>query len=113
MPINEFLTRHTEIDRRTGRISAISGASVSSDIRLACGALNRQRTRAIYEASHELAPRESSAAHVWKESVAGRLEEWALPFVSLERLGVAVDREGFLSGIDLEPLPAGADDSEL
>ena len=99
------------LDFRTGSTSAIRGSEISESIRAACSALNRRRTRAIREASQENASGESLSADAWSVAFERRLNEWELPLVPLEKLGIFIDRDGYIESKELQPLQSGAEAS--
>lgn len=97
-------------DPRTGVPTAIIGPEVSSAQRAACTAFNRQRTRGILQVREAAQRREQIPAHVWSQSFTGRLNDWEVPIVSLQDLGIQVDDGSFESN-SLVKLKAGAEAS--
>jgi len=104
---NEF---QLHIDFRSGKPTAIVGPEVSSGIRAACHALNRERKGGIETAIGGAPPRRALSIDVWTERFTERLAERDIPLIDLEALGFRHE-EGFLTSVWLEPLPSGAEAS--
>lgn len=110
-PLDESSTVQLHLDFRTGRPTAIGGAVVSDVERAACAALNRRRARGILEAA-QLAPSgESISPDVWTTAFTRKVRDWDVPLVSLAKLGLTHDEDGFLTSDFLLPLPPGAEAS--
>ncbi len=77
--------------------------------RAACAALNARRTSGLFEISQEASRREQVSANVWSDALARRLTDSSVPRVSIERLGISIDKDGFLESKFLRPLTAGAE----
>lgn len=97
------------IDFRTGVVTGIDGESAGEYQRAACAALNERRTRGILEVRQETQRREPVPADVWGRAFAGKLREWEVPLIPLERLGLRVDEDGVLESDFLKPLKSGAE----
>lgn len=100
-----------EIDLLTGYQTAIFSDAVSEGIRSACTALNRQRTRGILEAAKYIAPSEQVQTNVWATTFERQSQQWEAPLVSLNKLGITHDADGFVSTSFLEALTTGAEAS--
>lgn len=103
---NEF---QFEIDFRTSKATAIAGGDSQRINRSACHALNRSRARGVLEASSQTPPGQSVSADVWATTFTERAEEWDVPIVDLENLGLYHDSDGFISSEFLSALPTGAE----
>ena len=97
-------------DYLTGVPTAIIGPEVSQSQRAACTALNRQRTRGIFQVREAAQRREQIQVDVWLRTFIGRLTEWEVPLVPLEKLGIRVEGGHFESD-SLTKLKAGAEAS--
>ncbi len=79
------------LDRLTGVPSTITGANFSGAQRAACTALNRERAGGITQVREEAQRREQVQADVWRHVFTGRLTEWEVPIIPLEKMGVRVE----------------------
>lgn len=110
--MDERVFSQYHIDFRTGKQSGIHRAGACGEQRSACLALNRIRARGILEADQIFAPGQPFSADVWEAAFARRAEEWQLPLISLEQLGISHDADGFrIASPDLVPLKPGAEAS--
>lgn len=109
MPQDESAKGNLHFDYLTGIPTSIDGPDVSWSQRATCAALNRQRAGGIIEVREEAQRRQPISAHVWRDALARRLEEWEVPLVSLERMGVRIDSDGFFESDFLVQLKAGAE----
>ena len=107
--MNGIATVQFQIDFRTGRETALTGAAFSKGERAACSTLNRQRAKGIQEAARSTPSRESISADVWAALVAARSRDWVVPLVNLNGLGLARDADGMLTSRFLVPLKSGAE----
>jgi len=107
--LNENEDYQYYLDYRTGCATAITGRFNSERLRAACSALNRARTVGIMEISQQTPPGESLQADVWAASFTRGASSWDVPLISLEKLGIDRDRDGFLTSNELEPLTSGAE----
>lgn len=98
-----------QLDPRTGFPTAISGDTVSEEQRSACASLNQRRASGFIEASKSPPSGEPTSVDVWSASFARRAEEWELPTVDLQKLGLDQDHDGFVSSGFLQPLTPGAE----
>lgn len=98
-----------QLDLRTGFPTAIQGAECSEAIRSACCSINARRTRGIQEAAKLTPSSESVSPDVWTASFTEQANQWDVPLVDLERLGISHDEDGFLHSSELVPLPSGAE----
>lgn len=99
-----------QIDFRTGKPTAILGPEVTSGIRAACHALNRERKSGIEAAIGGAPPRRTIPNDVWIDRFAGSFAEREVPLIDLEVLGFRHE-DGFLTSSILEPLLPGAEAS--
>ncbi|MDQ8192214.1 hypothetical protein [Roseibacillus persicicus] len=97
-------------DPRTGLPTAINGAEISPAQRAACSSFNRQRARGIIQVREAAQRREQIPADVWRQSFTGRLNDWEVPIVSLEDLGIRVE-DGSFESDSMFKLRAGAEAS--
>lgn len=110
MPKDESAQEIFYFDSLTEAPTAIIGPDVSPAQRAACTAFNRQRTRGIIHVREAAQRREQIQADVWRHAFTGRLNEWEVPIVSLERLGIRVE-DGHFESDSLTKLKAGAEAS--
>lgn len=61
------------------------------------------------EAASFVASRESISVDVWDANFARRCAEWDVPLISLEKLGIFSDRDGYLESKELMALTSGAE----
>jgi hypothetical protein len=85
------LPAQLQLDFRTGRPTAISGAGTSSSERAACTALDAQRALGILQISQVSLSRESLPPDVWAAAFSRRTREWDVPLISLAKLGLEED----------------------
>jgi len=97
-------------DPRTGVPTAIIGPEIGPAQRAACTSFNRQRTRGIIQVREAAQRREQIPVDVWSQSFTGRLNDWEVPIVSLENLGIQVE-DGSFESDSLFKLKAGAEAS--
>lgn len=102
-------TQQLQLDFRTGFPTAIQGQETSEALRSACCAINAQRTRGIQEAAKHTPSSESIPPDVWTATFAEQANQWDVPLVDLDRLGISHDDDGFLLSSELLPLPSGAE----
>lgn len=107
--MNGIASTQFHIDFRTGRETALTGATFGDGERAACSALNRQRAKGIQEAARSTPSRESLSADVWAAIVAARARDWVVPLVNLNGLGLGRDADGMLTSRFLVPLKSGAE----
>ncbi len=105
--LNEGFQLH--LDYRTGFPTAIRGDSVSPELRSACAALNRERTRGLLESAQQTPPGQPLSSDVWAAAFAVRTREWEVPIVDLGDLGITHDKDGFIASDTLVPLTSGAE----
>lgn len=98
-----------EIDFRTGIPTAIRGDDASDVVRQACRSLNRERTRGLLAVAQQTPPGQSTSLDVWATAIGAAARGWEVPPVSLAKLGIFRDSEGFLIAPDLRPLTPGAE----
>lgn len=55
--------------------------------------------------------RQSISAHVWRDSFTRGLDDWDIPLVALEALGIRLDSDGLFESEELVPLRPGAEAS--
>ena len=105
-------TAQLSIDFRTGRPTAIHSGNSCADQRAACVAINRERTRGILEAAQFAPPGESLPVDVWDAAFARRsYQQWDVPLIPLEKLGIQHDEDGLRSSDLLVALTPGAEAS--
>ena len=97
-------------DPLTGIPTAIIGPEVNEHQRAACTAFNRQRAGGIIQVRETAQRREPIQADVWLNIFIGRLGDWEVPIVPLEKLGIRVE-EGHFESDSLSKLKAGAEAS--
>ena len=107
--LNESLTAQFHLDFRTGRPSVITGDVVSDAARSACGAINRERTRGIKEATRPAASGEPFQADGWHALVARKAAQWGVPLIPLTALGISFDRDRLFVSRFLQRLGWGAE----
>lgn len=107
--MNGIATVQFQIDFRTGRETALTGAAFGRRERTACSALNRQRAKGIQEATRSTPSRESFSADVWAALIATRARDWGVPLINLNSLGLGRDADGILTSSFLTPLKSGAE----
>jgi hypothetical protein len=61
------------------------------------------------EISQQTSPSEPLQADVWATSFTRKANNWNVPLIPLEKLGILKDRDGFLTSHDLEALTSGAE----
>lgn len=101
-----------QLDFRTGRPTTITGPAVTDSERAACSAINAQRARGIIEVSQLSPSRESLPPDVWATTFIRKTREWDVPLISLYKLGLECDADGFLISREpdkLQPLKSGAE----
>jgi hypothetical protein len=85
-----------QLDFRTGRPTTITGPAVTDSERAACSALNARRVRGILQVSQLSPSRESLPPDVWAAFFIRKTREWDVPLISLSKLGLLRDEDGFL-----------------
>jgi hypothetical protein len=95
-PLDEQFPVQLQLDFRTGRPSAINGPVVSPSERAACSAINARRARGILQVSQLSPSRESLPPDVWAAAFVRKTREWDVPLISLSKLGLTRDEDGFL-----------------
>ena len=109
--LDDLASSQLHIDFRTRRPTGIDFASPAADQRAACTALNRERARAILEATQRTSPRESLSPDAWLAAVTSASRELEVPLISLEHLGIHHDEDGMLSSQFLTAMTSGAEAS--
>lgn len=94
--LDEQFPVQLQLDFRTGRPTAITGPVVSIGERAACSATNAKRARGILQVSQLSPSRESLPPDVWAASFVRKTREWDVPLISLSKLGLTSDEDGFL-----------------
>ncbi len=110
MPHGESAQEIFYFDPLTGVPTAITGPELSDAQRAACTAINRRRAGGIFQIREAAQRREQIQAHVWRGAFTGRLIDWEVPLVSLEKLGIRVE-DGYFESDTLTKLKAGAEAS--
>ena len=111
-PLDESSPVQLQLDFRTGRPTTITGPIVTFGERAACSAINARRARGILQVSQLSPSRESLPPDVWAATFVRKTREWDVPLISLSRLGLDSDEDGFLESRDPEifqPLRSGAE----
>lgn len=101
-----------QLDFRTGRPTTITGPHVTPGERAACSAINARRARGILQVSQLSPSRESLPPDVWAAAFIRRTREWDVPLISLSKLGLDSDDDGFLESrtpASFQPLVSGAE----
>jgi hypothetical protein len=101
-----------QLDFRTGRPTTITGRVVTADERAACSAINAKRVRGILQVSQLSPSRQSLPPNVWTAAFVRKTREWDVPLISLSKLGLTSDEDGFLETTapdTFKPLRSGAE----
>jgi hypothetical protein len=109
--LDDHTPSQLHIDFRTRRPTGIDFSSPAADQRAACTTLNRERTRAILEATQLTPPRESLSPDAWLAAVTRASRALEVPLISLEGLGFHHDEDGMLCSQFLSPMTSGAEAS--
>lgn len=112
LPLDEHQSVQFQLDFRTGRPTAITGRFVTSGERAACSAVNARRVRGILQVSQLSPSRESLPPDVWAAAFVRKTREWDVPLISLSKLGLISDEDGFLESASpqsFQPLKSGAE----
>jgi hypothetical protein len=111
-PLDGNPSAQLSIDFRTGRPTAIHSGNSCAAQRAACVAINRERTRGILEAAQFAPSGEPFPADVWDAAFARRAsQQWDVPLIPLERLGIHHDEDDLRSSDLLIALTPGAEAS--
>jgi len=101
VPKDESAQAKFYFDELTGVLTTITGPKVSSSQRAACTSLNRQRAGGIIQVREAAQRREQIPADVWRHAFTGRLNEWEIAIVSLDRMRIWIEK-GDLESRDLK-----------
>ena len=111
-PLDKPIQTQFHLDFRTGRPTTISGPVVTHSERAAWSALNARRARGILQVSQLSPSRESHPPDVWAALFIRKTREWDVPLISLSKLGLLRDQDGFLESQTpdiFHPLKSGAE----